>query len=130
MHELKRKLMDELMEYEKKGELSAGSLDAIHKLTDTIKNIDKIELLETDGGYSSGVGTWSARGMYDGKMSDYRGDGGESYAKKGQHYVRGHYSRFDAKEAMLAKLTDMLEMAENDRQRDAIRSCIRQLESI
>lgn len=60
----------------KTGELQAGEIDAIHKLTDTIKNIEKICMLAEQGGYSQ-----------DG------GQGGSSYANRGKHYVRGHYSR-------------------------------------
>lgn len=52
MHELKDKLCDELEEIARKGELGAGDLEIIHKLTDTIKNIDKIEMLEDGDGYS------------------------------------------------------------------------------
>ena len=50
MHELKEKLCDELEEIANKGELGAGDLEIIHKLTDTIKNLDKIGMLED--GYS------------------------------------------------------------------------------
>lgn len=39
--------------------MSAGDLEAVHKLTDTIKNIDKIEMLEADG-YSNNGGDWEA----------------------------------------------------------------------
>ena len=48
MHKIKEMLMKELYEYEEKakkmngGKLSAGDLETIHKLTDTVKNIDKI----------------------------------------------------------------------------------------
>ena len=42
MHELKEKLCEELEEIARKPEMSAGDLEAAHKLTDTIKNIDKI----------------------------------------------------------------------------------------
>ena len=48
MHKIKEKLMQELYEVEEKlkkaggGKLSAGDLEYIHKLTDSIKNIDKI----------------------------------------------------------------------------------------
>ena len=52
MHELKDKLCEELEEIARKGELGAGDLEIVHKLTDTIKNIDKIEMLEEDDGYS------------------------------------------------------------------------------
>ena len=52
MNQLKEMLCEELEKLTKKGELSAGSLDAVHKLTDTIKNIDKIMMLEEEEGYS------------------------------------------------------------------------------
>lgn len=113
MHKIKEMLMKELKEYEKKGNISMNSLDVIHKITDTIKNIDKIEMLEEGGGYSEAMysreyserggrggysrdGEWEAKGTYD-RGSSYRGgssyDEGSSYANRGQHYVRGHYSR-------------------------------------
>lgn len=49
LHELKEKLCEELQEIAEKQDMSAGDLEAAHKLTDTIKNIDKIEMLEADG---------------------------------------------------------------------------------
>lgn len=74
------KLHEELEKIERKPDMSAGDLEAAHKITDTIKNIDKICLLEEQGGYSEMVDT------------DGYG-GGSSYANRGKHYVRGHYSR-------------------------------------
>ena len=49
MYDLKDMLCAELDEIGKKGEMSAGDLETVHKLTDTIKNIDKIVMLEDDG---------------------------------------------------------------------------------
>lgn len=69
MYDLRDMLCKELDEITRKGELGAGDLDIVHKLTDTIKNIDKIEMLEDDG-YSqrrySRDGDWEAdmRGTY------------------------------------------------------------------
>jgi hypothetical protein len=80
MENLKKKLWEELEEIDRKPEIGPGDLELAHKLSDTIKNIDKICMLEEDGGYSSAV---------DG--GDY--GRGSSYANRGQHYVRGHYSR-------------------------------------
>ena len=74
LYELKEKFEMELEELARKGELGAGDLELAHKLTDTIKNIDKICALEEDGGYS---GDSYSRGS--------------SYRRR--HYVRGHYSR-------------------------------------
>ena len=79
---LKDKLHEELEKIEHKPGLSAGDLEAAHKLTDTIKNIDKICMLEEEAGYSEAMDM------------DNGGYGrGSSYANRGQHYVRGHYSR-------------------------------------
>ena len=44
-------LCDELSEYAGKQEMGTGELDVIHKLTASIKNIDKIAMFES-GGYS------------------------------------------------------------------------------
>lgn len=79
LHELKEKLWAELEELADKREMGAGDLEVVHKITDTIKNIDKICMLE-DGEYSEAVD-----GMDYGR--------GSSYANRGKHYVRGHYSR-------------------------------------
>ena len=49
MYDLRNMLCNELDELARKGELGAGDLEIAHKLTDTIKNIDKIEMLEDDG---------------------------------------------------------------------------------
>lgn len=162
MHKIKEKLMEELHEVENKlkkagdGKLSAGDLEYIHKLTDTIKNIDKIEMLEEDGGHSQDGGNWMARGMYGGhsydeggnsyarrkrdSMGRYSRDGGNSYGEDGdgyserRHYVRGHYSRdgysrADAKEQMIDKMEEMMEMAGSEKEREAIRQCISKIEN-
>ena len=80
MEKLKEKLWEELEEISEKPELGAGDLELVHKLTDTIKNIDKICMLE-DGEYSEAID-----GMDYGRGASYAG-------RRGKHYVRGHYSR-------------------------------------
>lgn len=42
LYELKEKLMDELEEYSRKEDLSAGDLEVVDKLTHTVKNLCKI----------------------------------------------------------------------------------------
>lgn len=130
MHELKEKLCDELEEIARKGELGAGDLEIIHKLTDTIKNLDKIEMLE-DGGYSQ-AGDWEAdmRGTY-GRGSSYRGRKRDSmgrYSREGRG-GRGGYSRHDAKEAMMEQMEMLMDQAGSEREREAIRRCMGQLEN-
>ena len=51
MKSIREKLCRELDEVARKPDLGAGDLDILHKITDTVKNIDKIEMLE-DGDYS------------------------------------------------------------------------------
>ena len=135
MYELKDKLCKELDEIARKPEMGAGDLEIIHKLTDTIKNLDKIEMLEDDGGYSQA-------GYRDGSNSYARGS---SYANRGKHYVRGHYSRDgysnegrggrggysrpDAKEAMMEQLDEIMDSA-NEQEREILRRAISQLEKV
>ena len=135
MYELKDKLCKELDEIARKPEMGAGDLEIIHKLTDTIKNIDKIDILEDDG--------YSQAGYRDRGSSYNRGS---SYANRGKHYVRGHYSRdgysmegrgnrggysrHDAKEAMMEQMEMLMEQAGSEREREAIRRCMSQLEQV
>ena len=136
MHELKEKLCDELEEIARKGELGAGDLDIIHKLTDTIKNIDKIEILDEDGGYSQ-AGDWEmeGRGSYN-RGSSYRGRRRDSmgrYSRDGYRDGRmtpnRMYSRADAKDAMMDQMEELMNMAGSEKEREAIRRCMNQLEN-
>lgn len=130
MDKLRDKLCDELDEIARKPEMSAGDLETAHKLTDTIKNLDKIEMLE-DGGYSQ-AGDWEAdmRGTY-GRGSSYRGRKRDSmgrYSREGRG-GRGGYSRHDAKEAMMEQMEMLMDQAGSEREREAIRRCMGQLEN-
>ena len=138
MYELKEKLCKELDEIARKPEMGAGDLEIIHKLTDTIKNLDKIEMLEDDGGYSQA-------GYRDGGNSYNRGS---SYANRGKHYVRGHYSRdgysmegrrggnngrmysrAEAKEEIMDRIEDMMSDA-NEQEKSILRRAMSQLEQV
>lgn len=107
LYDLKDKLCAELDEIAAKPNMSTGDLETVHKLTDTIKNIDKIMKLEDESGYSR-AGGWETRGTY-GYPYDERGS---SYMRRGEHYVRGHYSRDDARQHMITDLQDMLRTAD------------------
>lgn len=124
MHELKEKLCEELEEIARKPEMSAGDLEAAHKLTDTIKNIDKIVMLEEDNGYSR-AGDWEAdmRGTY-ARGSSYRGRKRDSM---GRYSRDGRYSRH-ASPDMMDKLQTMMDNASTERERDAIRRLMNEME--
>lgn len=129
IYDLRDMLCKELDEIARKGELGAGDLDIAHKLVSTIKNIDKIEMLEDDGysrdgGYSrrySRDGDWQSdmRGAYDRDMSN---------ARRGTHYVRGHYSRDGAMDNMKRQLQEMLDNADDESIRRAIQRCMDTIE--
>lgn len=132
MHELKDKLCDELEEIARKGELGAGDLDIVHKLTDTIKNICKIDMLD-DGGYSRD-GDWMARGTYD-RGHSYRGRKRDSmgrYSREGRMMPRRDgrmYSMAEAKEELVDQIEDMMEGA-NQREKEILRRAMDQLENV
>lgn len=89
------------------GDMSAGDLEAVHKLTDTIKNIDKIMYLEGGSEYSRG-GDWDTSGRYSRGRYPDMDYGDYSNARRGQHYVRGHYSYNDAKMQVKETIKDMM----------------------
>lgn len=109
-------LCSEIDEIAEKGVLSAGDLDALHKLTDTVKNLDKIEMLEEyseDDGYEQDGG-WEARGNYGRTGGRYsRADEmiyerGNSYAGQRRNSM-GRYSRAEAQDELMKKLRMMAE---------------------
>ena len=123
MYELKEKLCRELEEVARKPEMGAGDLELIHKLTDTIKNIDKIDALEDDG-YSRG-GDWEmeGRGRY---------NRGSSYARRrdsrGRYTSDRRYSRDDAKDRMIEQMEQLMNGTQNEREREIIKRAMEQLE--
>ena len=154
MHDLKDLLCAELEDYAEKGKnsgkMSMGDLESIHKLTDTVKNILKINMLEDDSGYSEdgaymgegriygtsydgydrgtsyarGRGRYAKRdsmGRYSSRGMSYDDD--MSYARGGRGGNRG-YSRDDGKAYMMEQLEDMMEDAEKPAEKEALRRCM------
>ena len=103
--ELREKLCDELKEYGKKGDLSAGTLTVVDTLAHSIKNIDKI--LDADEGYS---GYYPARYAYDDGLSR------RSYARDRM----GRYSRT----GLADKLRDLMDEAPDDHTRMEIKRLV------
>lgn len=132
IEKLKDKLCEELEQVSRKSGMNAGDLEAINKLIVSIEKLMKIE--EMEGGqsqrsYGRDDGMWNAQGsynrgnsyandrMYDEKNMSYNDnyDNGNSEARRGMHYVRGHYSRDDAR----MKLADDIQNMMNDGQMNA-----------
>ena len=146
---IKKMLCKELDEYAMKQKLTGGDLDMIWKLTDTVKNLDKIEMLEDDGGYSEARGrgrSYMHGSSYDDDImySERRGryakrDSMGRYSSEGGSYDDGssyddysertdrRYSRDDAKDHMINKLGSMMENADPN-EREILKDCMRKLE--
>ena len=105
MYKLREMLCEELEGYDKRGNLSSGDLETVHKLTDTIKNIDKIELLADDGSeYSHARRRRDSMGRYSGTAERY--DGGW----RTDRYPRDDgYSRTDGKQRIMDILESMID---------------------
>ena len=133
MDKLRDKLCDELDEIARKSEMSAGDLETVHKLTDTIKNIDKIAMLEDGDGYSQ-AGDWEmeGRGSYE-RGASYRGRKRDSmgrYSRDGRYGPTTRmYSRAEAKDDMMTKLEDMMGSA-SDQERAILRQAMDKLEKV
>lgn len=138
MHKLKDTLCRELDEFARRDSIESYDLDTIHKLTDTIKNLDKIEMLE-DGGYSQarvggnrgGMRTYARDGEDGGYgYEDSFGDNdGYSMARR-RRDERGRYSRDDGRDDMVNRLEEMMSRAGSDRDREEIRRMIERMKGM
>ena len=149
MEDLKDLLCAELEDYAEKGKksdkMSMGDLDSIHKLTDTVKNILKIDMLEGETGYSED-GAYIGEGRIYGTSYDGY-DRGTSYARGRGRYAKrdsmgrysrdgrymrhderdGGYSRDEGKAYMMGQLGGMMEDAEKPAEKEALRRCMEAL---
>ena len=145
IEKIKKMLCKELDEYAMKSKLSMADIDVIHKLTDTVKNLDKIEMLEDEGGYSEAKGGMRGRSYmhgssYDDDMmySERRGRGRNArrdsmgrYSSDMDDYSEARmdrrYSRDDAKDHMMNKLGEMMTSADEE-QREILKDAMRKIE--
>lgn len=133
---IKEMLCEELENIAKKGELTAGSLDTVDKLTHAIKSIETIIAMNeyNDDGYSNrgsyesrNGSSYARRYTRDGSM-----DGGNSYARYGN--VRrdrmGRYSRDEANDEIISRLHEVMEEAQNEQTKQEIRKLINKMEQM
>lgn len=118
LYDLKEMLCDELKEYGKKGELTAGSLDVVDKLTHTIKNLNKIiDKYEED--------EYSGNYMYDDGMMHRMV--GRSYAR-GRNAKRDSMGRYSRHGDMIGDLYDLMEEAPDERTKMELQKFIKKME--
>ena len=152
IEKIKKKLCAELEKFAMKPDLTVADLEKIHKLTDTVKNLDKIQMLEEDGeGYSEARGGYPysydddmmyserrgrGRNAKRDSMGRYSSEGGSyDYSEDGNSYRRGR-SSYDgdasyagAKDHMMNKLGEMMTSANED-EREILKDCMKRLERI
>lgn len=146
LYELKQMLCEELEQYGKKGELSAGSLDIVDKLAHAIKNLDKIIEAKEEEEYSMAMQGGQQGGSY------ARGErGGRSNARGGSYeggsYARGSYARgrgsnarrdsmgryaseggYSRNDDMIAELHELMNEAQDEQTRQEFQRFIQKME--
>lgn len=148
IEKIKKMLCKELDEYAMKGKLTMADLEAVHKLTDTVKNLDKIAMFEeeNEGGYSEARGgrgrgrSYMGGSSYDDDMmySERRGRGRNARRDSMGRYssdmdddyserMDRRYSRDDAKDHMMNKLGEMMTSADEE-QREILKDAMRKIE--
>ena len=129
IYKIKEALCGELEKMAQRPGAGVRDIEQLHKLTDTIKNLDKILALEEEGysreGYSrDSYSRESMRGGY--SRDSYEGGGSNDggYSGRRMHYVRGHYSRDEGREDLVNRLEQMMHEAGGGEGREAIKRCI------
>jgi hypothetical protein len=133
MEELREMLCEELDKITKKGELSAGSLDVVDKLTHSIKSIDTIIAME-EAGYSSDDYSMRGNSYARGRGSNARRDSMGRYSSE-NYSMRGgrsgersrNYSYDDEMNNLREQLEDMEHMAKDEESKRMIRQWKMQL---
>lgn len=134
---LKDTLCHELEQLNQRGSVNQADIDRIYKLTTSIKNIQKIEMMEDEGssmyGGSSyrmsrdGRESYGRNGSYGGTrgLMTYERDGGASYRGRD---AMGRYSRdgVERENLMLTKEIDIMLNNNNlsDSERDTLRKAL------
>lgn len=149
-YELKDMLKKELDQIVKKGELSAGSLETIDKLLNSIKNACKITMYEeyAEDGYSyadsdmdmsnysyarGGNGRGRGPNANRDSMGRYSSEGGYSNARSGRdgrggYSRRGYYYDDGEKQEKVEMLREMMNEVGSEEERRALQKIIRRME--
>ena len=137
LYDLKDMLCKELKEYGEKGELTAGTLDVVDKLTHTMKNLDKIiETYEEEGeGYSNrpymdGASYRGSNYSRTGRYSNARGRMNARRDSMGRYSRDGYGGTYSRHGDMIADLRDLMEDAPDERTKAEFQRFISKMESM
>ena len=131
-YDVKEMLHKELADIVKKGELSAGSLETIDKLLNSIKNACKITMYEEykeDGySYADSDRDMSNYSYARGRGSNARRDSMGRYSSEGRYSRRGYSYADGDKEEKVEMLREMMQEVNSDEERRALEKIIRRME--
>lgn len=122
LYNLKEKLCDELKSYNKK-EMSSASLEVMEKLSNTIKNLDKIIANYSEDGYSNGYNSYYNYG----RNSYERGRGAGAKRDSMGRYANDGYSYHDD---LIGELKYLMDDAPDEKTRQHFRRFIQEMESM
>lgn len=116
--DVKDMLEKELEDVAKSGEINAATLEAIDKLTHSIKSIYSILMADeySEDDYSRHYGNGRTRG-------------GNSYARR-RRDSRGRYSRDDMDDEMMDKLDDYMRRIDDPQKRAEVQKLMSKLETM
>lgn len=120
--EVKEMLCDELEKIAQKGELTAGTLDVVDKITHSIKSIETIEAMED---YEDGHSEAYYDGRYYPRYTYRRGRD-----DMGRYTSRGRYSRAEAHEEIVKELHEIMDGATDESVKAEIRKAVKKIEEL
>lgn len=138
IHKIKKLMCEELKSYENVSKVNEDILNDVWKLTDTIKNLDKIKMLEEGGSHNS----YCSYDSYDEENSYRRGRGagarrdsmgrysresGYSEAEERSRDMSYMISHDQSKDHMMKQLGEMMRVA-NDSDKRILEQCMRDLD--
>ena len=133
IHKIKHVLRKELESYKDIASINRAALDEIWKLTDTIKNIDKIVMLESGESHNS----YDSYGSYDNSYRRGPGAKRDSMGRysKDKYYEDGYSERMthrmshdQAKDHMMKQLGELSRVATGE-QKEILEECMRDLDN-
>ena len=138
-------LSREIEKISEKGELTSNTLNSLNTLSNTLKNILKIEMLVDSSRYSNNDSYWEANGSYGTDtdrmrnysrnsyyMDDSYNRGNNSYRNSYERgsYSKNNYSRNNGKHYIMNELKEMMDEAETEKEREALRQCMQSFEMV
>lgn len=138
IHKLKKLMCEELKSYENVSKVNEVILNDVWKLTDTIKNLDKIKLLEEGGSHNS-YGSYDSydeessyrigrgAGAKRDSMGRYSRESGYSEAEERSRDMSYMISHDQSKDHMMKQLGEMMRVA-NDSDKRILEQCMRDLD--